>query len=89
MTNTVTCRKCGARNRLKASAGGATPVCGRCGTPLVETIEISSAAGGPAAAAPARGVGRAKLSNAQVLVVIGVVALALTGMAELLLLMLY
>jgi hypothetical protein len=55
----------------------------------VETIEISSAAGGPAAAAPARGVGRAKLSNAQVLVVIGVVALALTGMAELLLLMLY
>jgi hypothetical protein len=55
----------------------------------VETIEIPSAAGGPDAAAPARGVGRAKRSNAQVLVVIGVVALALTGMAELLLLMLY
>jgi len=53
----------------------------------VETIEIPSAAG--PAVAPARGVGRAKLSNAQVLVLIGVVALALTGMAELLLLMLY
>jgi hypothetical protein len=52
----------------------------------VETIEIPSAG---VAAAPARGVGRAKLSNAQVLVVIGVVALALTGVAELLLLMLY
>jgi hypothetical protein len=88
MTNQVTCRKCGARNRLKASAVGKTPVCGRCGTALVETIEIPSAAPG-GETTPARGLGRGRLSNAQVLVVIGVVALALTGMAELLLLMLY
>ena len=85
MTNQVTCRKCGARNRLKAASGGMTAVCGRCGTPLVATIDIPSAAG----AAPARAHARQRLSNAQVLVVIGVVALALTGMAEVLLLMLY
>jgi hypothetical protein len=78
----VTCATCGARNRLKQTSGGLRAVCGRCGAALGE--EGGSARGSSEASVP-----RMRLSNGQTLLLIGVVALALTGVAELLLIMLY
>jgi hypothetical protein len=80
MSSEVKCGNCGARNRLKATSGGLAPICGKCGAPL----RASTAAAPVSAILP-----RARLSNAQMLVVIGMVALALTGVAELLLMILY
>jgi len=56
-----------------------TPVCGRCGAPLLATIAP------PSTPTPAP----SRLSNTQTLLVIGVFALALTGLAELFLMLLY
>ena len=79
MTNPITCKNCGARNRLKTTSGGMTPVCGRCGVPLLAT----------ASPQPTLTPAPSRLSNTQTLLVIGVFALALTGLAELFLMLLY
>jgi len=81
VSDQVTCRNCGARNRLKArgAPGGLRPVCGRCGTPLGEDE--------PSAVAMAPPKDR-RAENLRAIVLIVVVAAALTGLAELLLIML-
>jgi ribosomal protein L40E len=87
VSNEVTCRKCGARNRLKgrgAPPGGLRPVCGRCGAPLGDdepsVLNYESAAAG-------RPKDR-RAENLRAIVLIVVVAAALTGLSELLLIML-
>ena len=87
VSDQVTCRRCGARNRLKArggAPGGLRPVCGRCGAPLVDEEQR-----GPLdyeAALPRPRDRRAE--NLRAIVLIFVVAAALTGLSELLLIML-
>jgi hypothetical protein len=85
VSNEITCRNCGARNRLKArgAPGGARPVCGRCGAPLGE--EQASVLNYEAAAAAPKD---RRAQNRRAIVLIVVAAAALTGMAQLLLIML-
>lgn len=86
VSNEVTCRKCGARNRLKGSGapGGLRPVCGRCGAPLGEDEPSvlnyeSTATGRPK---------DRRAENLRAIALIVVAAAALTGLSELLLIML-
>jgi ribosomal protein L40E len=85
VSNEVTCRSCGARNRLKArgAPGGARPVCGRCGAPLGE--DQPSVLNYQAAAAPPKD---RRAENRRAIILIVVAAAALTGMAQLLLIIL-
>jgi ribosomal protein L40E len=85
VSNEVTCRKCGARNRLKArgAPGGARPVCGRCGAPLGE--EQPSVLNYEAAAAAPKD---RRAENRRAIILIVMAAAALTGMAQLLLMIL-
>ena len=81
VSNEVTCRKCGARNRLKArgAPGGARPVCGRCGAPLGEDDAPAAVASPPK---------DRQAENRRAIILIVVAAAALTGMAQLLLMIL-
>jgi ribosomal protein L40E len=86
VSNEVTCRNCGARNRLKArgAPGGARPVCGRCGAPLGEDQPSVLNYEAAAAAAPKN----RRAENRRAIILIVVAAAALTGLAQLLLMIL-
>ena len=82
VSNEVTCRRCGARNRLKARSapGGLRPVCGRCGAPLGEDDAPAAAV-----AAPLKD---RRAENRRAIILIVVAAAILTGVAQLLLMIL-
>jgi ribosomal protein L40E len=82
VSNEVTCRNCGARNRLKArgAPGGLRPVCGRCGAPLGDDDAPAAAVAGPPK--------DRRAENRRAIILIFVAAAALTGLAQLLLMML-
>ncbi len=52
MSSIVTCRQCGAKNRLGDGQAGKAPVCGKCGAPLPWLTEASDATFAREIAAP-------------------------------------